>query len=284
MNQVYVNGRFCEQEEATVSIFDRGFLFADAAYEVTTVIDGKLVSFMPHMQRLERSLVELKIHYQVDADALLDIHRELIRRNGITEGTVYIQVSRGAGRRDFLYSKMELTPTVVLFTQQSTVIREFPPDHRYSVITLEDLRWGRRDIKSVQLLYQSMAKTQAVEQGADDAWLLSGDHITEGTSNNAFIVLNDSTIVTRELSYDILHGTTRKSVLECARELGLDIQERAFSIAEIATATEAFSTSSSTLVNPVTHVNGQAVGDGKPGRITRRLYDIYLSNSRANLI
>ena len=225
----------------------------------------------------------MQIDYLVDTNELLAIHKELININELSEGIIYIQISRGDGERDFLING-EAQPTVVLFTQEKKIVREFPADYRYAVITLEDQRWGRCDIKTVQLLYQSLAKTIAVNQGADDAWMTRDGFVTEGTSNNAFIVLGGQTIVTRHLGNDILPGITRRSVLECAEELDLAVEERAFSVSEIAEATEAFSTSASTLVNPVTMVNGKPVGDGRPGRVALKLYDIYLENGLENAV
>ena len=283
MKHVYVNGAFTQKKDAKVSVFDRGFLFADAVYEVTSVIDGKMIDFQRHIERLQRSLSELQIDYLVDTNELLAIHKELININELSEGIIYIQISRGDGERDFLING-EAQPTVVLFTQEKKIVREFPANYRYAVITLEDQRWGRCDIKTVQLLYQSLAKTIAVNQGADDAWMTRDGFVTEGTSNNAFIVLGGQTIVTRHLGNDILPGITRRSVLECADELDLTVEERVFSVSEIAEATEAFSTSASTLVNPVTMVNSEPIGDGKPGRIALKLYDIYLENSLENAV
>jgi D-alanine transaminase len=281
MKLAYVNGEFCPLADASISILDRGFLFADAVYEVTPVIEQKLIGFPAHVARLQRSLSELNIDFQVNADQLLASHKELIARNGLSEGIVYIQITRGAGKRDFRYDTLDSTPTVVMFTQAVPVVRQYAESYRYSVVTQDDLRWGRRDIKTTQLLYQSMAKSAAAEQGADDAWLIESDLITESTSSNAFIVIGDGTIVTRNLSNDILHGTTRRSVLECAKQLNLTFEERPFSLNEALNANEAFTTSASMLVNPVTEINGHAIGNGEPGPVTLALYDIYLKNSLA---
>jgi D-alanine transaminase len=274
MRQVYVNGDYLPEAEARVSIFDRGFLFADGVYEVTLVLEGKLVDFPGHMARLRRSLGELDMPFSLTEENLLDIHRELIERNEIGEGLVYLQVTRGAADRDFIFPQESTPNTVVLFTQKKTIVDNPLAARGQHVVTLDDLRWLRCDIKTVQLLYPSMAKMQAKAQGADDAWLVKDGFITEGSSNNAYIVTTDGTIVTRNLSTDILHGITREAVLLCASDLQLRIEERPFTVEEIENAAEAFSTSASGLVNPVVNINGKPIGVGKPGSITAHLRQI----------
>ncbi|MBP2444171.1 D-amino acid aminotransferase [Rhizobium leguminosarum] len=197
MRHVYVNGDFLSETEARVSIFDRGFLFADGVYEVTLVLDGRLVDFSGHMARLRRSLGELDMRFSLTEENLLAIHRELIERNEISEGLVYLQVTRGAADRDFIFPEETTPNTVVLFTQKKTIVDSPLAARGQHVVTLDDLRWRRCDIKTVQLLYPSMAKMQAKAQGADDAWLVKDGFITEGSSNNAYIVTTDGTIVTR---------------------------------------------------------------------------------------
>ena len=279
---VYVNGEYLPEESATVSIFDRGFLMADGVYEVTSVLDGKLIDFAGHAARLERSLSELDMAAPVDSDELLAIHRELISRNQITDGMVYLQVTRGApGDRDFAFPDPETTPsTIVLFTQSKPGMADNPAAKTgISVISIEDIRWGRRDIKTVQLLYPSMGKMMAKKAGADDAWMIEDGMVTEGTSNNAYIV-KGNTIITRELGTDILHGITRAAVLRFARESQMTVEERSFSIEEAQGADEAFITSASTFVMPVVEIDGAKLGDGTPGRVARRLREIYLDESR----
>ena len=279
---VYVNGEYLPEESATVSIFDRGFLMADGVYEVTSVLDGKLIDFAGHAARLERSLSELDMAAPVDSDELLAIHRELISRNQITDGMVYLQVTRGApGDRDFAFPDPETTPsTIVLFTQSKPGMADNPGAKTgISVISIEDIRWGRRDIKTVQLLYPSMGKMMAKKAGADDAWMIEDGMVTEGTSNNAYIV-KGNTIITRELGTDILHGITRAAVLRFARESQMTVEERSFSIEEAQGADEAFITSASTFVMPVVEIDGAKLGDGTPGRVARRLREIYLDESR----
>ena len=275
---VYVNGSYLPEEEAKVSVFDRGFLFADGVYEVTSVIGGKLVDFEGHARRLERSLSELEMEAPVDEDELLEIHRELVSRNGVDEGMVYLQVTRGAADRDFAYPE-DAEPTLVMFTQAKPLIESAMARTGMKVISIPDERWGRRDIKTVQLLYPSMGKMMAKKAGAHDAWMIEGGHVTEGTSNNAYIV-KDGTIVTRHLGTEILHGITRAAVLRFAREAQMGVEERAFTLEEAKGADEAFITSASTFVMPVVEIDGAAVGTGAPGPVATRLREIYVEEMR----
>ncbi len=280
---VYVNGQYLPEEQATVSIFDRGFLMADGVYEVTTVLDGKLVSFDGHAQRLERSLGELDMAAPCTNDELLEIHRELVRLNEIDQGLIYLQVTRGAADRDFAYPE-DAEPTLVMFTQNKPGLADSPAAKKGAkVIAIDDIRWGRRDIKTVQLLYPSMGKMMAKAKGCDDAWLVEDGKVTEGTSNNAYIIKGNK-IITRELSTDILHGITREAVLRFAREAQMEVEERAFTIAEAQAADEAFTTSASAFVMPVVEVEGVTMGDGTPGAATWRLREIYIEESRKSAI
>ncbi|MSU88220.1 D-amino-acid transaminase [Rhodobacteraceae bacterium 2CG4] len=275
---VYVNGAFVAEAEATISVFDRGFLMADGVYEVTSVLDGRLVDFAGHMARLERSLAELEMAAPAGREELESIHRELLARNGVTEGLVYMQVTRGAADRDFLYPD-GAAPSLVLFTQSKPLIDTPAAARGLKVIVLDDIRWGRRDIKTVQLLAPSMAKMAAKAAGKDDAWMVEDGFVTEGTSNNAYIVTRDGAIVTRDLSHSILHGITRAAVLRLAREAQMRIEERPFTIAEAQDAAEAFVTSASSFVQPVVEIDGTALGDGTPGPVARRLREIYVSEA-----
>ncbi|WP_210878149.1 D-amino-acid transaminase [Roseovarius autotrophicus] len=282
MRTVYVNGTYLPETEATVSIFDRGFLMADGVYEVTSVLGGKLIDFPGHVARLERSLSELDMKKPAVFDDLLEIHRELVRLNDITDGLIYLQVTRGSdGDRDFAFPDPETTePTVVLFTQSKPGLADNPAAKRgIKVIGIEDIRWGRRDIKTVQLLYPSMGKMMAKKAGADDAWMIEDGHVTEGTSNNAYIVKGDR-IITRQLSNDILHGITRAAVLRFAREAQMQVEERPFTIDEAKVADEAFLTSASAFVMPVVEIDGVTLGQGSPGPVATRLREIYLEESR----
>ena len=277
---VYVNGSFLPENEATVSIFDRGFLFADGVYEVTSVLDGKLIDFASHATRLARSLTELDMRSPIEMDDLLAVHRELVRANDIEEGLVYLQITRGAASdRDFSYPSEDTPPTIVLFTQNKPGLADSPMAKvGIKVISIEDQRWGRRDIKTVQLLYPSMGKMMAKAAGCDDAWMVENGAVTEGTSNNAYIVKNGK-IITRQLSNDILHGITRAAVLRFAKEAQMEVEERAFTVLEVQDADEAFFTSASAFVMPVVEIDGVVIGSGAPGSVSLRLREIYLEES-----
>ncbi|MGI9370833.1 MAG: D-amino-acid transaminase [Ruegeria sp.] len=278
---VYVNGEYLPETEAKVSIFDRGFLMADAVYEVTSVLDGKLIDFQGHAVRLKRSLDELDMAEPCSKEELLDVHRKLVELNGIEEGLVYLQVTRGSdGDRDFVFPAVDTIPTIVLFTQSKPGLAESPAARQgIRVISIDDVRWGRRDIKTTQLLYPSMGKMMAKNAGADDAWLVEDGYVTEGTSNNAYFVKGGK-IVTRPLSNEILHGITRKAVLRMAEEAQMVVEERLFTVDEAKDADEAFVTSASAFVMPVVEIDGARLGNGTPGPIARRLREIYLEESR----
>ncbi|WP_112872911.1 D-amino-acid transaminase [Paracoccus endophyticus] len=282
---VFVNGQYLPEDQATVSVFDRGFLMADGVYEVVSVLDGKLLDFDGHMRRLARSLDALEIaHPMSDADWLA-AHRRLVAENGVTDGLVYLQVTRGnPGDRDFAYPPAGTAPTVVMFTQSKPGLADNPQAATgLRVVTVPDIRWHRRDIKTVQLLYPSMAKMEAKARGADDAWMVEDGFVTEGTSNNAYIVKGGA-IVTRALSNDILHGITRAAVLRFAREAQMTVEERSFTVDEAKAADEAFITSASAFVMPVVAIDEAAVGTGAPGPVARRLREIYLEESRHTAI
>ena len=277
---VYVNGDYLPEGEAKVSVFDRGFLMSDGVYEVTSVLGGRLIDFTGHCRRLARSLGELEIANPHSDDEWLALHREMVERNGIEDGLVYLQVTRGnPGDRDFAYPPTDTAPTVVLFTQSKPGLANQPAaETGWKVISIPDLRWGRRDIKTVQLLYPSMGKMMAKAAGADDAWMTEDGHVTEGTSNNAYIV-KDGVIVTRHLGHEILHGITRAAVLRCAAEAQMRVEERAFTLEEAQSADEAFVTSASAFVMPVVEIDGTPLGDGRPGPVARRLRALYLEES-----
>ena len=275
---VYVNGAYLPEEDARISVFDRGFLFADGVYEVTSVLDGKLIDFDGHAARLQRSLAELAMDMPVTPEALLEIHRELVARNAVVEGLVYLQVTRGAADRDFAYP-VGVVPSMVLFTQHKTLAQSPVAATGISVISIPDERWGRRDIKTVQLLYPSMGKMMAKAAGADDAWMVEDGFVTEGTSNNAYIV-KDNRIITRHQGNEILSGITRHAVLRFAREAQMEVEERAFTLQEALEADEAFVTSATTFVIGVVSIDGTTLGGGTPGPVTRRLREIYIDEAR----
>jgi len=286
MRTVYVNGDYLPEDQAKVSIFDRGFLMADGVYEVTSVLDGKLIAFDGHAERLTRSMNELDMRAPATTEELLEIHRELVRLNEIKDGLIYLQVTRGSdGDRDFAFPDPETTaPSLVLFTQSKPGLADNPAARDgIRVISIEDIRWGRRDIKTVQLLYPSMGKMMAKKAGVEDAWMVEDGFVTEGTSNNAYIV-KDGKIVTRETSSDILHGITRKAVLELAREAQMQVEERNFTIEEAQQADEAFVTSASAFVTPVVEIDGAKIGGGAPGKLAPRLREIYLEEMRKTAI
>ncbi|GGW32332.1 D-amino acid aminotransferase [Gemmobacter lanyuensis] len=278
---VYVNGDYVPEAEAKISVFDRGFLMADGVYEVTSVLDGKLIDFGGHCKRLARSLSELAMQNPHSDEEWLAIHREMVARNDIVDGMVYLQVTRGnPGDRDFAYPANDVAPTVVLFTQSKPGLAESPAAKTgWKVISVPDIRWGRRDIKTVQLLYPSMGKMAAKQAGADDAWMVEDGFVTEGTSNNAYIVKGNK-IITRALSNDILHGITRAAVLRFAAEAQMEIEERNFTIDEAQKADEAFITSASAFVMPVVEIDGAALNGGKVGPVATRLREIYLEEMR----
>ena len=282
MRIVYLNGDYLPENEAKVSIFDRGFLMADGVYEVTSVLDGKLLEFEGHLKRLERSLSELDMRRPEDFDDLLEIHRELVRVNKVEQGGVYLQITRGVADRDFVYPK-DAKPTLCLFTQSKPLLDTDASKNGISVIFADDIRWGRRDIKTVQLLYPSMCKMMAKAAGADDAWLVEDWFVTEGSSNNAYIVMGNK-IITRGLSNDILHGITRASLLKYAKESQMEIEERNFTSEEAKMADEAFISSASTFVMPVVKIEGEIIGNGKPGAVSKRLREIYIDESRKGAI
>ena len=273
---VYLDGQFINESEAKVSIFDRGFLFGDAVYEVTAVLDGKLVENEGHMVRLQRSCNELQISLPVTTEEITTIQKSLIERNNLNEGGIYLQVSRGsAGDRDFGYPS-GIKPTLVLFTQARSLLDTPKAVKGMKVITIEDIRWKRRDIKTVGLLAPCMAKQAAIDAKVDDAWLVEDGYITEGSSNNAYIVTQEGVLVTRPLSNDILHGITRKALLELAEKEKITIEERLFTVAEAYQASEAFVSSATTFVWPVVEIDGRTIGTGAPGQVANKLRQIYI--------
>lgn len=277
---VYLNGEFLPFDEARVPIMDRGFLFADGIYEVSAILGGRLVDNAAHLARLDRSLGEIGIRNPHDAAEWERLQTELMSRNGVTEGLVYMQVTRGVAERDFAFPPADTAPTVMMFTQAKTVAANPLAEKGARVVTVEDLRWKRRDIKSVALLAQVLAKQQAVEAGVSEAWMVEDGAITEGSSSTAFII-RGRTVVTRPLSTALLPGITRASVLKLAAEADLSIEERLIPVAEALEATEAFYTSASAFVMPVIEIDGRRIGDGVPGPLTRRLRELYLDIARA---
>ena len=277
---VFVNGSFLPFEEASIPIMDRGFLFADGIYEVSAVLNSRLVDNDAHLARLDRSLDQIRIANPYTAQEWTRLEEELVRRNGLVEGVVYMEVTRGAAERDFAFPK-DAKATVVIFTQVKNITRAPAAETGVAVVTVEDLRWKRRDIKSVALLAQVLAKQAAAEAGVFEAWMVEDGHVTEGSSSTAFIITRDGRIVTRPLSNAILPGITRQSVMRLAQEHGLKVEERLFTIEEAHAAAEAFLTSASSFVMPVVEIDGKPVGNGRPGALTRRLRQLYLEMAGA---
>lgn len=275
---VYVNGDFVPEEDAKISVFDRGFLFADAVYEVSTILGGKLVDNKAHIRRLARSLNELAMAPACSDDELIAAQQKLVELNGVDEGLLYLQVTRGAADRDFPYPKNPKS-SLVMFTQAKALLSNPKVQTGLRIISIPDLRWKRRDIKTVGLLAPAMGKQQALDAGADDAWMVEDGFVTEGTSNNAYIITADKKIKTRQLGNEILSGITRTAVLKFAREANYEVVEEAFTLDEIFQATEAFITSASLFVMPVVNVDGQDIGNGKPGPITQELRKVYIATA-----
>lgn len=279
---IYLNGKYIPETEGHVSVFDRGFLFSDSVYEVVSVLDGRLVDFDGHVRRLARSLNELRIIGAPEAEAWLTICRELVTRNAVEEGMIYWQVTRGAPvDRDFVFPSADTAPTILAFTQSRALANNPVAKRGISVVTLPDLRWGRADIKTTQLLYASLMKNEAIARGADDAWMERGGVVTEGTAQNAHIITKDGVLVTHPLNREILHGITRAAVLPMVAQT---IEERPFSVAEAEQAAEAFVSSASSFVMPVVRINGKLIGDGTPGSATIQLRKAYIDWARRTAI
>jgi D-alanine transaminase len=266
----YVNGDFLPLDEARISILDRGFLFADGIYEVSAVLDGKLVDNEAHLVRLARSVGEIALPLPETPERIEEIQKELIARNDLVEGVIYLQVTRGAADRDFTFPK-GVKPSLVVFTQVKNIVDSPAARNGIAVKTLPDIRWARRDIKSVALLAQVLAKQAAAEAGCQEAWMVEDGLITEGGSSTVFIVTGDDVIVTRSNSNAILPGCTRKALIALAEERQIRIEERAFSVEEARAAKEAFITSASSFLQPVVTIDGAPVGDGKPGPVAKSI-------------
>jgi len=277
----YVNGSFMPLSEAKVSVLDRGFLFADGIYEVAAVLGGRLVDNGSHLARLERSVGEISLKLPESLERIVEIQKELVARNKLANGLVYLEVTRGADTgRDFAFPK-GVKPTLIMFTSAKDIVNAEAARTGIGVITVPDIRWTRRDIKSVALLAQVLAKQAAAEAGAGEAWMIEDGKVTEGGSSSAFILTQDDVIVTRQNGSEILPGCTRKAVVKLAEERQLRVEERAFSVEEALKAKEAFITSASTFVQPVVSIDGKTVANGKPGPMATRLREIYVEFAKA---
>lgn len=280
---VYINGEFVPEAEARISVFDRGFLFGDGIYEVTSVLDGKLIDSDLHMARLERSVGEIGMRLPVTTGEIVEAERRLIEKNALVEGMIYLQVTRGAEDRNFLYSA-DLAPTLVMFTQAKTLLGGAVERTGISVTSVPDQRWERRDIKSVCLLPQVLAKRIAKDNGCDEAWMIEDGFVTEGASSTAYIITKDAKLVTRANSNKTLPGCTRQAALLLVKEAGLTLEERAFTLDEALNAQEAALSSASNFVVSVTKIDGKPVGDGMPGPFVSRLRELYIETAKRTAI
>jgi len=275
---VYVNGEFLPEAQGKVSIFDRGFLFADGVYEVTPIINGKLVDYDAHIERLDRSLNELKMAWPCTKPELRKMHEGLVARNKLKEGIIYMQVTRGVADRMFNFPK-DIKSSLVAFPQVMSLVDNPNARTGVKVVTTPDIRWLRRDIKSVMLLAPVLGKQEAYEKGASEAWMVEEGKVTEGTSSNAYIVKNN-TIITRPLSNRILAGCTRRALFRLAKEHGVIIEERLFTPEEAYGADEAFLSSASQFVMPIVEIDGHRIGGGQPGPVVRKLREIFLEEAQ----
>lgn len=275
----YVNGEFIPLEDAKISILDRGFLFADGIYEVTAVLDSRLVDNVVHMQRLQRSVGEIQLSLPETPERMIEIQTELIHRNNLAEGVVYIEVTRGVADRDFGFPK-DVRPTLVMFTQEKKIVDSPAAKTGISVKSVPDIRWARRDIKSIGLLAQVLAKQAARAENCQEAWMVEDGFVTEGGSSSAFILTADRVLITRPNSSAILPGCTRKATVKLAEEHQIRFEERPFTLAEAQASAEAFITSASVFILPVVRIDGREVGNGKPGPLTSRLREIYIEFCR----
>lgn len=270
---VYVNGEFNPQSQAKISVFDRGFIFGDGVYEVVPVINGKLVDKQYFLERLDRSLSEISIAWPCTQDQYISVMEQLISKNKLSEGVVYSQVTRGIAERDFPFPQ-DTAPSLVAFTTVMTLLENPAAQIGIPVITTSDLRWKRRDIKSINLLGQCLAKEDAVSKGGAEGWMVEDGFVTEGVSSTAYII-KDGLIITRELSNSILPGIRRRTLLELAEQNDLHFEQRAFTVDEALSADEAFISSATTLALPVVSIDGKPVADGSPGPITTKLRELY---------
>ena len=273
----YVNGHYLPEDQAKVSIFDRGFLFADGVYEVTPVVNGKLVDHDAHNERLDRSLRELQMAWPCTKEELTKVHTELIARNSLKEGIIYMQVTRGVADRMFNFPK-DIKSSLVAFPQVMNLVDNPNAKTGVKVITTPDIRWLRRDIKSIMLLAPVLGKQEAYEKGAAEGWMVEDGYITEGTSSNAYIVVGNK-IITRPLSNRILAGCTRRALFRMASEHGVEIEERLFTPEEAYKADEAFLTSASQFVMPITEIDGHRIGGGQVGPVVRKMRELFLEEA-----
>ncbi len=281
---VYLNGEYLPADEAKVSIFDRGYIFGDGVYEVVPVFEGSVVDKAYFLERLDRSLSQIRLDWPCGKQAYLDVMSELVNRNNLHEGVVYSQVTRGVAERDFPFPT-NAAPGFMAFSSHMDLLNNPAATEGITVATTPDLRWKRRDIKSINLLGQCMAKQDAVSRGAKEGWMVEDGYVTEGVSSSAYIVIGNK-IVTRPLSNSILPGIRRRTLLELAEQTGIQIEERLFTIEEALAADEAFISSATTMALGVIEIDGVQIGNGTPGPITMKMRALYtervLQEARAN--
>ncbi len=278
----YVNGRYVAHAEAQIHIEDRGYQFADGVYEVAAIFRGQIIDEDGHLERMKRSLGELQMDMPMPEGSFRLVCRETLRRNRVRDGIIYIQVSRGVSPRDHPFPN-DIKSALVMTARAVAWPQNADDDQGAEVATVADIRWLRRDVKSISLLPNILAKQEAREKSAYEAWFVDGDgFVTEGSSTNAWIVDDQGRIVTRQLDNNILGGITRATVLKLARENSIEIVERAFTVDEALAAPEAFLTSTTSFIKGIVGIDGAKVGDGKPGPVTRRLRALYLEYCRGS--
>ncbi len=274
----YVNGQFLPLQQATVHIEDRGYQFADGVYEVIAIQDGRLVDEEGHIDRLDRSLRELKMSRPMGRRAHALVMRELVRRNRVRNGVIYLQVTRGVAPRDFRFPPPGTAPSLVMTVRRTDLFPTKVLEQGVRVVSMPDIRWKRRDIKSIALLPQALGKQSAAEAGALEGWMLDDEgFVTEGCSSNAWIVSKDGVLVTRQADHMILNGITRQSLLRIAEEAGMPFEQRPFTLEEAVQAREAFLTSASTYCIPIVQIDDHVIGNGHPGLLASRLRQAYAS-------
>lgn len=274
---VFLNGNYMPADEAKVSVFDRGYMFGDGVYEVVPVVNYTVLDKEPFLERFDRSLRELDLKWPMSKNEFLKMIDELVKRNDIKEGGVYMQVTRGVAPRDFAYPADTAT-TCTAFAFKKDVINNPKAVSGVKVVTVEDIRWKRRDVKSIALLGQCMAKEEATKKGAYEGWMVEDGFVTEGTSSSAYIV-KDNVIITRPLSNSILPGIRRKLLIQIANEHDIKIEERLFTPEEALAADEAFLSSATTFVLPIVEIDGNKIGDGKPGPTFEKMRKMYIDSA-----
>jgi len=280
---VFLNGEYLPEHEAKISIFDRAVTFGDAIYEVAGVLDGKLVDFEHHMQRYFNSLKKLSIESPLSQPDILQAFRQLVELNQLDEGLVYMQVTRGTAERDFVWPE-DIRPTVFMFTQAKAASESEAGQSGVSLASTADIRWARRDIKSVNLLAQVLAKQAAHDAGAYEALMVDNEGYVTECGSTSFFIVKDDLVLTRPLSNDILPGVTRRAVVALCNTHGLRLVENRFTLDDAKTADEAFISGASTYVLPVVKIDDQEIGAGTPGELSRRLREIYIGYARASLV